>query len=460
MDQYHPLRNANTFKPQKLALHLPKDAPRHLSTAVKAISSRVRNGMLCDIFGAALLSVDEIITDSRPLEFPRTPDGTTLLTHNEDEGLRTFILPPDLLSPFASPVHLRPYSLIYSPSRVYSTAIYPLASLSSPESFIFLASPRNSPIRLHSLLHPNLLSSYSFINPRTEKFEAAYSLLIPSSKPTTFFAGSNSRIAIFDITRYGVDGPTVVLKTIPTRHSPATTETMKGLVTAMALTPDSSPTNGVLAAGTYTRQVGLYAGDGRGDVIGVFSLLEGKENNGGGGGVTQLLWSHDRRYLYIVERMSDEISVYDIRVSGKRVESFKRRNAMTNQRIGVDIAHGLGGEVVGGGTDGIVNVWNAAHGKMGDEEVGHSVGSWKAHDDAVTSAVVHPSGSVMATCSGQRKTFGLGTRELDSGSDNNSSTSNNTADDNEGTKYRQVNWDNSLKIWEISTNRSGIEVRP
>jgi WD40 repeat protein len=333
---------------------------------------------------------------------------------------------------------------VFSPSRVYSTALYPQATLSDPQTFLFLSSPRDAPIRLHSLLFPTLLSSYPLVNPSTEKYETPYSLLIPPSNPHTFLAGTNSQISIFDVNRNG-DGPVVVLKTIPTRKSPMTTETMKGLVTALSLTPGSAGTGaGVLAAGTYTRQVGLYADDGRGDVIGVFALPEDDER-GGGGGVTQLLWSQDGRYLYIAERLSDVVSVYDIRVTGMRVESFTGRNAATNQRIAVDVAYGLGGEVLGGGLDGSVKVWESGHGGVA---VGSAVGGWQAHDDPVTSAVMHPSGSVMATCSGQRKTFGLRSASPGSGSDSDS-------DDSEG---ESVAWDNSLKIWEIPAARNSLEV--
>ena len=228
-----------------------------------------------------------------------------------------------------------------------------------------------------------------------------------------------------------------------------TTETMKGLVTALSLAPGSAGTGaGVLAAGTYTRQVGLYADDGRGDVIGVFALPENDEKGGGGGGVTQLLWSQDGRYLYIAERLSDVVSVYDIRVTGMRVESFAGRNAATNQRMAVDVAYGLGGEVLGGGLDGSVKIWESGHGKGGGAAVGSAVGGWQAHDDPVTSAVMHPSGSVMATCSGQRKAFGL--RGASS-----SSSSGSDGDDSEG---ESVAWDNSLKIWEIPAARNSLEV--
>lgn len=364
---------------------------------------------------------------------PRTADGTTLLTHSEDDGLRSFILPPSLLSGDLPP--LTPYVTTFTSSRAYAMTLYPTATLSAPDTFIYLCSPRGAPIRLHSLLHHHLLASYQLTNPNTETHDAPYSLLIPPSKPHTFLAGTKNQISIFDLTRSG-SGPVTALKTIPTRRSPATTTTMKGLVTALALS------EGVLAAGTNTRQVGLYAGDGGGEVVGVFELPE----DGDGAGVMQLEWSKCARYLYIAERMSDVVSVYDIRVSGMRLGSFRGRTAGTNQRLGVDVAGGICGELVGGGLDGVVRIWEANHAE-GVEGGGECVGSWKAHEDAVTSAVVHPGGSVMATCSGSRKTFGLGGRGITD--DSSSSSGSDDTSDDESVKERA--WDNSLKIWEIPT---------
>lgn len=245
----------------------------------------------------------------------------------------------------------------------------------------------------------------------TEKYHTPASLLFTPSNPNRFIAGTTSQLSFFDLHRTG-EGPVVALKTIPTRRSVQTGVTMKGIISALAVCEDNS----VLAAGTLTRQVGLYDSEGTGEAVGVFWLEEG-----GGSGVTQLAWSACGRYLYIAERKSDVVAVYDIRVAGEKVESFKGRCAGTNQRVGIDVAYVLGGEVVGGGTDGRVKVWEPGHGK-GEVRVKCE---WQAHDDVVGSAVVHPGGAVLATCSGSRRTVTLD--EEGDGSD----------------------WDNSLKIWAL-----------
>jgi len=177
--------------------------------------------------------------------------------------------------------------------------------------------------------------------------------------------------------------------------------------------------------------VGLYAADGTGDVIGVFCVPDDPPDEAGGG-VSQLLWSACERYLYIAERRSDVVSVYDIRNTGLRVASLRRRAAATNQRMAVSL---LDKELVGGGMDGMVRIWRG-------EEGGEPVGAWRAHDDVVTAAAVHPFGEIVATCSGSRKTFGL-----DVGRSSGSSSDEDTVMDT------PMLWDNSLKIWEIPRAR-------
>ena len=256
----------------------------------------------------------------------------------------------------------------------------------------------------------NTRASYPLINPQTEKYLSPQSMLFSPEDTNKFIVGATSQISFFDLQRPG-EGPYLDLKTIPTRRSVQTGETMKGIVSALAID------NGVLAAGTLSRQVGLYDNCGSGSTIGVFTV------DGEGGGITQLLWSKCGRYLHVVERKSDVISVYDVRVAGEKVESLEGRMAQTNQRIGADIAYSLEGEVISGGIDGMVTVWETG-GK------GEKVFEWKAHDDVVSGAAIHPGGVVMATCSGARKP----------GSPGDSS-------DDESSEERR--WDNSVMIWAL-----------
>lgn len=150
---------------------------------------------------------------------------------------------------------------------------------------------------------------------------------------------------------------------------------MRGIVSALSV----QGAEGMLAAGTWTRWVGLYDMEGVGGTVATWSIAEAADRHAaiGGTGVTQTLWSACGRYLYVVERKSNGVLVYDVRVTGKLVAWLEGRHAYTNQRLGVDMYEGKGGtEIWAGGTDGTVRVW---------EGVGKSEGAlertweWNAH---------------------------------------------------------------------------------
>ncbi|KAJ5916783.1 hypothetical protein N7504_000798 [Penicillium tannophilum] len=331
-----------------------------------------------------------------------TPDGTTLLTDSADHHIRTFVLPPDLLdSP--SVHHLSPYSTLPSVEPTYASAVYPFFNLQDPSTTLFLSSVRDHPIRLASALAPVSVASYSLVNPTTEAFITPHSIIYPSSLGGThFLTGSDSLICLFDVSRPGKDGPVSWLPTIPSKRKQIVGGGigMKGIVSALAVSPTG---DGILAAGTFTRQVGLYNSNGSGELLGTFSIAKTEANRViGGKGITQLAWSPCGRYLYIAERKSDGVLVYDVRVTGQMLGYLRGRKAMTNQRMSIDVvAAGVDGahEVWAGGTDGFMRGWKnpmyAAGGQDPEWEM-------KVHDDTVSSAVFHPTGSVVATCCGQR----------------------------------------------------------
>ena len=134
---------------------------------------------------------------------------------------------------------------------------------------------------------------------------------------------------------------------------------MKGIVSAMA---DGPAGDGILAAGTFTRHVGLYSANGSGDMIATFSVADTEADKYiGGKGVTQVLWSPCGRYLYVVERKSDGVLVYDIRITGKLVGWLEGRKGNTNQRLNVDLFTGKDNsspEIWAGGTDGMIRMWS------------------------------------------------------------------------------------------------------
>ncbi|PVH82194.1 hypothetical protein DL98DRAFT_415466 [Cadophora sp. DSE1049] len=381
-----------------------------------------------------------------------TPDGTTLLTSSADNTIRTFILPPTLLES-SSPQTLTPYTALTLPTPINCLTPYPYFSLSDPSTTLYLSSPSALPIRLLNALNPlsTPAATYNLISPTTEAYYTPSSLLWSSQNH--FLAGTDCLIALFDVSRSG-EGPVTRLPTIPSkRHKMKGGGVgMRGIVSAMSQQP--SPENadvGMLAAGTWTRWVGLYDLGGLGGTVATWSVAEAADVDAGigGTGVTETKWSACGRYLFVVERRSKGVLVYDVRVTGKLVSWLVGREADTNQRVGVDLFPGENGtELWTGGLDGAVRVWEGVGMTEGPLERSWE---WKAHNDTVTSTAVHSSGTVVATCSGQRSSPGAGYCEGSEDSDNGSDED---SDDEElSSAYSSFiglrTPDNSIKVWSL-----------
>ena len=376
----------------------------------------------------------------------RSPDGTTILSSSYDDMLRSFVIPPDLLSPERElPNILTPYSVQQSPEPVYATDFHPAYNLQEPSTCLVMASIRSLPIRLFSPFAPGILASYPLVSPTTEVYITPYSLLFSPGNPNHFFAGSDSRLSIFDLNRNG-EGPISTLHTTPSRrHHTAAAGGMKGILSTLAMSSD-----GILAAGTFSRWVGLYDGYGRGGTVSALAVAQKREGEGNteGKGLTQVMWSQCGRYLCTVERGSDGIGVLDIRGNSKWLAWLRGRNARTPQRLGVDV---IGEEVWAGGIDGVVRVWE---GLGMAEGVIDPKWEYQAHGDVVSSTVMHQSGSVLATCSGQRHydtNLELASQESSSHTESSrtSSLHSESSQSSLGPGSRGAVFDNSLKIWAL-----------
>ena len=233
---------------------------------------------------------------------------------------------------------------------------------------------------------------------------------------------------------------------------------MRGIVSCLSLQPQQSLSDSsLLAAGTWTRWIGLYDAGGLGGTVANWSIASAADFTAtiSGAGVSQTLWSSCGRYLFVVERKSRGVLIYDIRVTGRLVGWLEGRAAETNQRLGVDV-FGISGddseganetEIWAGGVDGVVRVWKWKGVSEGDVEAGlMPKREWQVHESAVSDVAVHPSRTVVATSSGQRQEVGDFEEENDSDSDNASETS-------EASSYNLERKgkppDNSIKIWSL-----------
>lgn len=239
--------------------------------------------------------------------------------------------------------------------------------MSDPSTTLFLASVRDLPVRLNSSLAPGILASYPLVNPTTEAYITPHSLLF-SASGNRFITGSDSLVCVFDVSRPG-EGPISRIPTIPIRHKRIVDGGvgMRGIVSALSHTSTSN----TLAAGTFSRHISLYISGDWLDRVGLFTVAGTEaEAHIGGSGITQLHWSPCGRYLYVAERRSDGVLIYDIRMTGQLLGWLEGRRADTQQRIGVDlIATGEEGhEIWAGGTDGSVKVWKNPHEQQGGQE--------------------------------------------------------------------------------------------
>ncbi|EXJ94076.1 hypothetical protein A1O1_02469 [Capronia coronata CBS 617.96] len=352
-------------------------------------------------------------------------DGTSLIASHADNSIQTFIVPPDLLDEAPEPHLLAPYCTIPASDPVNAVAGYPFFSLEDPSTTLVLSSMRDHPIRLNSALTGQLGASYPLINPMTEAFISPHSLIF-NPQGDRFIAGSDSLVSVFDVSRPGQE-PISAVPTGPKRRSTSDYNpamNMRGIVSTLAV----EPSTGILAAGTYSRSIGLYGAGGQGECIGVFSVKGTvADPHIGGNGITQVLWSPCGRYLYIAERKSNGVLVYDIRKTGQLLVWLEGRMAQTNQRLGIDLVVSDtpdSAEVWAGGVDGCIRMWKDVQQHEGAIS---PTFEFEAHHDAISSTVVHQTGGVLATCSGQRHFEG----------------------DFEGMEAAAMTHDNTLKLWEL-----------
>lgn len=350
-------------------------------------------------------------------------DGTTVVTHNDDGSLRTFVLPQDLLDEGKQPHALAPYSVLTSPTNVQSYEMYPGFSLQDSSTTMILSAPTDQPLRLTNAIDTTFThATYSYVNAKTEAFISPNSLAFhPDGRH--FVAGSRGSVAIFDASYTG-EGP--IAKHITKPKDPAKAATSMhdgGLIMSLSISND-----GFLAAGSSNRTVGIFSSSGHGACETAFPVAPDRfdpdASTYSGTGITSLAWTPDGKYLLVGERQSNGIHVYDVRNQLRRLAWLSDRNALTTQRMGfstVPTASGL--EVWAGGVDGAIRMWQNPGQVEGVCEP--DVVFADMHGDSVASNIWHPGGAVMASCSGRRRF------------------------DQEDEDSPTAPMDNSLKIWSV-----------
>ena len=314
----------------------------------------------------------------RSLEW--STDGTCLIATTSLNSIDTFVVPQDLLAQREAPLELTLTTRITSAGVVRAVLGHPDFDLQDPSTMLVLSSVRDHPIRLSSAFTTDLIASYPLVNSMTEEYITPHSLHF-NPNGGSFVAGSDSRLSFFDLSRPG-EVPMSSLST-KNKFNPATSQS--GIVSALAMEPNRD----LLAAGTFARSLGIYEAGGHGEYIAMLSLRDNEaDKHIGGAGITQLQWSSCGNYLYVAERKSDGIMVFDIRKTCQVLSWPEGRNARTNQRLGMDFSKGLSGsqEIWAGDVDGKLRMWKDAHAKQGSvkADLEHIVSSGKSKLSLVT----------------------------------------------------------------------------
>ncbi|TQW11978.1 WD40 repeat-like-containing domain [Cordyceps javanica] len=339
-----------------------------------------------------------------------TADGTSLLVGSSDNKVSAFVLPADLLE--ADVVQpLKPQGSVQLPEPSPCIAPAPYFSLSIPATQTFLVGSRDHPLHLYHAFpaaseKPMPLCMYKLMRHETEAYITPSSMLWPSPG-THFLCGSANRIDYFDASRPGSDGPIHTIHTIPSKRHllKGGGVGMKGTVSALSNSPPSAPSSAIVAAGTWTRWMGLYDMYRADKAVANWSIAGADllefGHDFGGQGIMQTRWSPCGRYLVVNERHASGLLVYDIRGNGKVLSVLAGRHCQTQQRLTCDAFgsadDGPGFELWAGTEAGTVQVW---------DEVGLHYGvvypkwEWDAHQSPIGSTILHPSGSVVATCAG------------------------------------------------------------
>jgi WD40 repeat protein len=371
-----------------------------------------------------------------------SPDGTCIFTIDYDRMFTVYPIDTNILQE-PSTRSLNPYAVFRSADPLWAFSVNPYFDLNEANTATVLVSRRDQYISLHNALwdlsgDPPLtpvdeaeddvakvpstrppvnistkLVSYKLIDHLTEAVIAPSSLTHTHSG-THFFAGEQDRIALFDM-EYAND-PISKIQTIPSKRNKLKGGGygFKGVISALSISPSTQMSRtGVLAAGSRTRYVGLYDAEGSGEEITHFSLpgqvngrkiWDGEDKELMGAGVSELKWSACGKYLFVAERMSDVVVIYDIRRFERALGYCGGRKAMTTKKMGFDVwstgdayVQDVVHEIWAGGTDGHVRIWRDPHLKEGRLEAEEVV---QVSDAPIASTLVHPSGSLVIAASG------------------------------------------------------------
>ncbi|KAJ6526821.1 hypothetical protein B0H19DRAFT_1197105 [Mycena capillaripes] len=353
-----------------------------------------------------------ILSDpSLPGNFARSAkwcsDGSVAMVQCEHREFR-------IITPKSTEMRSLPQS-----EAIIDYAWYPTASSADPASFCFVASVRETPVKLLDASDGRLRASYPLVDHR-ERQIAPHSLAFNLSA-TRLYCGFEDAMEVFDI---GRPGEGTRLLTTPSKKS---RDGLKGIISALAFS--SSYDSGMYAAGSLAATTGNIA---------LFTETDGAVpvhfvSGGPAAGVTQLHFNPMHPHmLYAAFRRRRGVYSWDLRADvGAPLAVYSPTTSVdeppseeTNQkrRFDVDIA----GRFLGvGDQEGNISIFDLS---AGAGEVTLADGTpvvtprltWSAHEDAIGGVSFHPTRPALLSVSGSRHFHTREEEAADSSSDDES----------------------------------------
>ncbi|KAH9975579.1 WD40-repeat-containing domain protein [Lactifluus volemus] len=387
------------------------------------------------------------------------PDGSLALAHCENRSLQYLDIPQELSNSTSPESALAPFdppkkSLFQQATPVLDFVWFPRATPRDVSSFCFVASVRESPVRLLDGSDGRLRASYKIVDHR-ERQIGPHSLSFNFSADK-LYCGFDDAIEVFDL---NYPGEGTRLATTPSKKS---RDGLKGIISALAFCPSYDPSYRLYAAGSLSPSSRNSAN------IALFDEDTGEKPVGWVGnikaGVTQLAFNPAKPHLlYASFRRRDGICSWDLR--GNTVtplQTFRCGDGSrpdTNQKMHFDID--LGGKLMSVGDqsgninlfklDGFIEPGAEPIDDTGDEQ-SEAVPAlqYHAHDDAVGSVTFHPTQPRLLSVSGSRHFD-----DVDIDSDGSRSGEEAPRDGRGFVRRPSHQWqpscrDNSFKLWHAS----------
>ncbi|XP_065644497.1 uncharacterized protein LOC100205627 isoform X11 [Hydra vulgaris] len=347
-----------------------------------------------------------------------SPDGQLILTNSNDNLLRVFKLPDDIMEHNLNHIDMKPIVRIIGGETVYSTDWYPFMNFANPHSCLFLGSSRDHPVHLWDAVTGEVRCSYRAFD-QMDELTSALSVSF-NADGSKIYAGFNNKIRIFESSRPGRD--CIEMSTVGKKGSRKKTCMQHGIISCISFPKQY---NGCYALGSFSKTVGLYDCNTDENIC----VMHGHK-----GGITQVQFTNDGCYLFSGGRKDNELFCWDMRNTVEPVFKLSRE-VNTNQRIQFDIDRSDSYVFTGNTTHsiGFYNLHRIFENLKDDECYFKPTRMFQAHEDAVNSVSLHPSLPLLVSTSGQRHFF------VDDSSDSDSSGDKPTA--------RKI--DNSMRIWII-----------